>query len=740
MISSLLSFALLGQPAIQQDEARDWEFRGARWETMAPLLAQELGQPVRVLESIRDEVVVGRFVGKTRVEMMSAFGAATLTRWSEQDGTIVIAPDGRARQSEEKEKLRRRTEIIQKNIDYALGGRYDQESLDKAVRDALGLSKSLGSGAEYDYETMQKLERMTPGTRIANEFLKTFGAAEIAKVTEQSRTVFTSNPTKYQRSLGGLGSAMVAEANRLRALHQDSLRRLAPGDGHQQGYYFGLLHPGYTEEPIADVKVVLSTGEQTGSVDVEFLSKEGHAIIRGNAWVNGAYDMAKMEALQTSSRQSNGQVVIPETPFSKYKSKVPNDPRSVKWGKIRMRAEGTTRSEAETQEVLKMLSLIERDEPLGWTATYAFFTLSKESGKDVAGRLDDQMIYLGATRVADGKEPPELAVGVLLGQFTYYEDRAIEESNSGFVLKPIFSSNYRLDRKVLALLANEKLAKGTVNFDTLAKAALASDNRRGFQSSLDWIESLNRSNGNGYISEYYSSEMSQDDYSALRIYGSLSPGMRDQVKRGSVKLLVGDLPPKAREELVKCLLFQQNSIRVKGMHWPGDDRPSEAEQQRSSALMEKYGGQINEPTFVLALPEAAPVMVEISIGKRTDILGQSGTNQMIRGSVDQLAQRAALAHYALEQGVSSEGYAPISAFSTQENDLLTIAVTLGDAWEGGVECEVTNAKMGAMVSLDKLPEDIKAAYDKALARYIESYKGVTFGDGGASRAVPPPGP
>lgn len=691
--------------------------------------------PVRVLEPIRDEVVTGFFRDKTPEEMMRTFGEMTLTSWSIQQGTVVVAPDGRARAEAEKQELKERTAMYQKNIDRLFRLDFTAANLEKSMREAVDLQKNVQEG-NYDYEKIQALDQLSPGNRLAAIFLRSVGAAELAKATDEERIVYTMNPTQYQTGLGNVGRQMLEEGKRMMALHQETLGRVVPGDNDQSGYHMNLLQRPWNQGVPEDVKVTVTKQSQYATVQVELLGEKGMQLLHGYASVSGSYDAAAYEEY----RQPDGSVKFPPGPFHDSDAKFAVDPRSRRFGGAIYRQPGTPeRTDEETKSLMAVFRDILTDEPLGWTPSNMFETIAKTTGKDVGGRVDDRLIFLGTvTMEPGGKVSDELTVSSAMQIFGYVRQKLVTIDDERVTLgASTDQTEYRMNRRLMALLADEWLKKGALSFDKLAEAALASESRESFQMALQLFEQI-ISNQSNYVTESYSEGMSTDKYSALRIYGSLPKPMRERMKRETVRVSASELPSKAREELLKVLLREQNSVRSAGMMWDSEVEPTEEVRQRAQELQQKYGMKLYESTYVLALPEASPVVVELSIGKRERLYGHSGGEYgMVRGSIENLAQRAAMAHYAEQQGVNQEYYRPIKEFSSQILDLLSIKVLLGQDFTGGVECEISNSPMTAKFGMDKMPTAMRSKYESALARYIEMYKGIQFGGEGAARAVPP---
>ena len=193
-----------------------------------------------------------------------------------------------------------------------------------------------------------------------------------------------------------------------------------------------------------------------------------------------------------------------------------------------------------------------------------------------------------------------------------------------------------------------------------------------------------------------------DQYETLRVYGSLPKHVRDQAKNGAVKVSAISLSKAGQDTLINVLTLNQGTFAIKGSNHDYSEGPVPPEQaQLRQSLWEKYGSRSNEPTFTLATPEANPLVLEVSIGKRTQLMVQSSSryNPFESGSIRQLAERAALGQRALEQGINEEYYQPFTGFATYDSDLLTIRVMGGETFESRMECEMMNQptpKFGTM--------------------------------------------
>lgn len=738
------ALALLSSPV--QDEAKTWEFRAARWEVMAPVLAKELGVPVRVSEKIRDEVVMGRFVDKTREEMMASFAESTLTSWHDDNGTILILVDGRARGEEEKEQRRLKVEMFHKNLNRAVGQPYTQEVLDQAIKKAYELNEKMMNGEQdYDYRAVQQMEALSPGNRLAYEFLQTVGADAVIDAKDDRRIVYTNNPTRFQKPIGSLGPKLIAQAKAYQSMRQKAHQLNGSGD-YRGGYFHSLLYDYNGAGEVVDVKVSLRLQSGSAQVSIEGLDEKGNTALTGNASVSTIYDMDSMYMeVQPGERPE-----IPANPYEKFDQMVSIDPRNREFLPV-MSYGSRKATEEEKQRAWDLMAGMLEDEPLSWTTTNALFALSEATGKDVSGRVSDSMLSFGSFAfdeqgqpIPQDGAPQEVKLSTYLYPIALYGKGLLVESDDAFRLGRLVSNGFdtTLDRRIMSYLAREKKSKGTIGFDVWADVAAAVDSKQSFETINYMVQALNLGSQGSYSRSYGGGVMA-DQYETLRVYGSLPKHVRDQAKNGSVKVSASSLSKAGQDTLINVLTLNQGTFAIKGSNHDYAEGPVPPEQaQLRQSLWEKYGSRSNEPTFTLATPEANPLVLEVSIGKRTQLMVQSSSryNPFESGSIRQLAERAALGQRALEQGVNEEYYQPFTGFATYDSDLLTIRVMGGETFESRMEYEMMNQPTPKFGTMESLPEEILAEYRAELEKALKRYENVTFGDSGRSNRTIPPVP
>ena len=728
-----------------QDSARTWEFRAARWEQMAPVLSQELGMPVRVNDKIRDEVVIGRFVDKTPEEMVDAFAKSTLTSWSVQGGAMIITSDGRARKAEEKLVRERRVEMFRKNLASMVAPEYTQESLDQTVKEAVEFNRSMEDGGNYDYNTIRRLEAFAPGTRLAHEFLMTLDADDLANAEADRRVVYSSNPTRFQRSMGNFGRSLMAKAQEYQAMRERSLQAASVTES-GGGYFHGLLYQPDRSGDLTDVVVSLRIQPFNTQVTLQGLDENGNAVFQGNASVSGMYDMTEV------GREvgSGGTPEVPTSPFAEYEKTIEVHPKERSIASFGFMMGARIMPEEDRQNALEMFSKILEEEPLSWTATNALFSLSEQSGLDVSGRVPDEFIGMSMALVrnfenpnAPEKEmPTEIKLSEYLRYFPMFGHSVFEKTDDGYSLKPSNMPTFSvmMNRRIMSFLAQERLKEGAISFDTWADVAAEVDSSQEFTVLVELMTMLSTGfqSGGSYT---YGSGVTPDKYQTLRLYGFLPKSVREEAKQGTGTVQIRNLSSEAQTAIFEALTLNQGTMAVKGSRRSDWGTPVDEDAMKlQQSLYNKYGSRISEPTFALATPEASPLVLEVTIGRRSQIVAQSAQQNQSRmtGTVDKIAERMAMSKKAIEQGRTDSYYQPFVGFAPIESDLLSIKVLGGISFESTFECELVNEAMPEMKPLSALPASMQAEFQAAMAKWEERYKRVRFGSSGSSRTVPPP--
>lgn len=750
-MTPLVAFALtfLTSPGRFQDEAKDWEFRPARWETMAPRISEAIGMPVQVNEKIRDEVVIGRFVHKTRDEMIAAFAKATGTLWTIEQGVLVIRPDGRARSQADSAMMDTIVANFQKGMDKANVGLVDQKTFEAKIKEGYALQSKTDDG-NYDWNAIQKLDRYSPGTQLANLFLRQVGARELAKSNGEERIVYSMSPTQFQKSLGQLGPTLVSQAQAMQKSWQSAMNFVQSDMGHappEGGYYVGLLQPMYNDGQITSVLAVLTKQDQSAQVTLKFLDKDNNSVMYGNASAN-IYSYRYDEDSEAPEKPNE-----PKEP--RFKSKVKRDSRDNTLGNVVMAFRSRKRISPEVRLALlkDMAGWLDHD-PLDATCGRLLFALSKEANKDVAGRVPDSLAYSvwGITGTGDANnQSAEVQtlysyLDSMTGIFPLYAE---DEAGFSFALSiPDAMSGGFMPRRSIAFLASEYLKKGKLDFDTLSQVALATDSKREFEQLMQMVGAVIGGDLQSGTSDYaWRAGTISDQYTTLRLYGSLPKQAKLDARRGKVTLAVDRLPQGTQREIYKAILQEENGLVPKNLSidWEEYQSLSQEEQQKiseeQSAISERlqgFGELANEPTFVLALPISKPLMVELDMGKVSKIFADNGQEWGSRSSsIDELARNQALSRRAQEQGQSNSYYSPFQAYAQYSVDEMTIKIMAGNLWEGSYVCDFNNDRVPDAVPLEKMPQDFQTKFSKLVEKYYKEYEDVQFGGSSSNTVIKP---
>lgn len=736
MLSFVVASALSG--VLWADEARDWEFRAGRFETVGAAVSKELGKPVDVHEVLRDELVIGRFAGKTSEAMMSAFGKGTMTVWTEENGRIVVRPDGKAREEWAKQRRVERRAAVERSVTRALAADISNDSLDRAIKNAIELQKKYSETEEYDYQTYQKLDRVHPGNRLAAMFVKE-AIDEIVNApdNQQVRRVFSLNPTRYQKGLGSFGNSLILEAQRGARSLTAALDRNGVADN-QEGIYLNMLQRPQGEKPIVRVRASLSLQGDYVNATVECFDEDGSQVMMGNMNVGLTYDME-----MAMDQEPNEADKAPENPYSKYQSTVPVDEMDFalmsalySWSN----ANAKQASEEDRLAILKSFADVMEHDFLERTATSVMFALSKESKKDICGHIGDRWM-LGSQMDPRAGLTKEIKLSDSLRWWTMDQSPTHTEDEGTFWLKEFGRSRMfsGFERRSLAYLSSEVIKKRALSFDALAQAALMCSNEQEYMITKMIVLGLIGRNPNPMMMGGM-----DGDYRTLRIYASLPADIRSQLKAGPVTIPASRLTAKAQAELLEDLIFEPYSISFGEPYQPGiahaetlsPPEQDSALERMQNLLAEKLKEDFSEPTVFMTLAEATPVLLEFSIGPKTEYVGQRQNNYFpSETTIEELAQHQALAEAAQAQGVVEAYYQPYTGFMKSESSRLGIKVKLGEYWSRIFEAKISSDDKAEYLPLEKMPKDFQDAYGKALEQARKDYQGVQFGSEGRGTKV-----
>lgn len=719
-----LAFALLQVGNL--DEARDWEFRAGRFETVGQVLSQELQIPVSVNESLKDEIVIGIFKDKTREEMVASFAAATLSRWTFENGGLTIRPDGKSREELEKKRIQAKIHRIKTSIDKVLNVAYSKEQLKKDIEGAVAACNKMSQDDEFDYSKIEQFENKSPSRRLVCEFLKNLNLENLAKTEVDSRLVYRMNPTRFQYPIGVHQSQLIALANTYLKDWKESLPEFS--DDENARYNFSILQDVYADEAITGIEAEIDVAEYGYNVSVSFKADEFGFVLQGNMYI--PFTEYVMEDVDES-----GSVKVESSPFDKFQSEFEVHPDDKLFLKVMQSFYQSSNklTDEEKNSTLQLLSRFYSDEPLSRTATNMFVALSNETQKDVCGFVSDQVMLPYSE--TEGKK---VKTSQLLKQLSAEAEPVfIEESQRFLLVEPILENGFgTMDRRVISNLASSCLNDGRLSFDELALAANLSKSKSTFDIARQFVMSLKFGETIGYESFDYENSVSTDSYNTMKLYANLPASDRAKLKSGKVRVPASSLGKSGSDTLLKTILRESNSLKVIDQNWETEEQTIRSNQILEE-LFNTIGSYESEPTFLMAHSVSNPVYLEFSLGSMVKFSGSRGGDfGENTGSIEEIAREAVLSEFARAQGQADEYYQPFQSYGTHGADTLRVDVYVGKFWKSSLQCELPSSPKVRYENLEALPKQIRDEYEKALAKYREEYKGITFG-GEKKKIIPP---
>ena len=695
MVTSIcLSMALL------QTGVQTWEFRASEWEDIVPRLSQALGRPVQVINTIKDEVVIGRFIDKSPEDMARKFAQATMTTWNDEEGVLVIRPDGKAREADRKAKLQKKIDALQASLNTYFEVDFSEAKFNQAV----DLALDAGRRRVADPESFPALEgemwsRHGLQTRFLAEIIKSIGVDKFTDLPPAKIYTYSTNPTEFQYSLGSKGTEMLkswpSRVERVRRALQD---RNVDERSKEVQWIGALRLPANT---VAPTELNVSVMSVTSSVIVfmDFLDERGKRLDTASIRLDLGGDPRWVEYSEGVTDEKSP--LIEE--LQKLNQKVEFTDSDKLVGRVVNLGFDGRPSPLTKDQRAEMVAQFVKDElePRSLATTSLLFEYSKARSVDVAGLLGTGWFWT----VYGGSKKTNAVLGDVL--LNYVNGMASEEDfkprdgvfrpdqlpspgeEIDMELVKKFTKLYALDRSP-SLEDLSKLvsgAKSNSEFNTANSLAYQ------FVNALSFPSTIGREFGPG-----------SDLYSMLVIFGGLPSNFQAQAAAGPVRVNIASLSSSARQYVLGMFTTSSSAMPLNPLLTEGQ---KSAATHLDSELKSQFGIKMERPSFYYALPEFSPFVLEVRRERIEAIEAEFFSPGRFIGTVDNLINLAAQMDKA---SLKERKYGEVSV------EILSITYHAGPFHSTRAEIALPLTKPQDLKKLEELPEGVRSKIEQAIDR------------------------
>lgn len=716
MITTLAAAIFLSAaPRGDLDAKADFKYPVMALSVLAQDLSARVKVPIRVTPDVGEFGVYVNVRDRSVREVLDLVAKATTSEWVEANGVITIRRTPVQVNAEAKRFFDRKLAEAKRNMATRRATEVSEEAMVKAIQEAKEIQQKLNQGyTEAFRNQLALLDAYTPAQLVGQELVDTLGLEALLRMAPGDRVVYSSHPTRLQRAMPSSMRNVIARFAEL----QEMLNRASDvaqiaSEPRGSGSFSGLLNrgrlPGISRgepAPVARVLIIINQSVHSQRMDVRAFDETGNQVIFANF-------ESPIQALMTEEPPASG---------------------ADKWG-------GTVKLTGEVAEINQLLHKLNQHA-----------LTDAERRRILTMRAEKRLIRNRETPLSASLDFWAERNGdlVMECQSVMYPVQTLEFSPGeflNFVLAPrsvelIKDGNVTIGRAVSAryrgpgwnaevpdsVMAKAILEKGTLDLDDLADLAAITPDDETYAGLMMQVPTLT---GTTSPAPYL-----YDGVFPLRAYGLLSKADRKKAREQGMEWEISALPPRLRA-LVETEL-SRGKIVPGALGYSGDvDRSVRRVADPDEPQLSQYE---REPTVLLTLDEARPIIFHLSFGTTPRILSQMITDGYSNYHFQlpkHVGEQLAITELAARQGVKYGGNIEYRYAEVTKGEL-TASFRLGKLPETKIIFPMIQEKSYSFGPLTSLSKEMQAAIDVAFKQTLEERKNTRFGGGGSGGPPPPP--
>ncbi len=515
LLISLVFAASLGSQGLDQKVSA--EVRAAPAPEALESLSRQIGIPLQGMQSVKKDFLVIRVKDVPASELLKRIASTLNASWEKTDtGYRLLRSPQDVRAEEQKEYLLS-LERVKKALE-RIGGDLKKEkpltpeSAQLLAERLYGAYETQRTGTPNmtAWQMISNLQNSTPAYRLINEISLSIPAETFASVPRGKRIVFASQPTRMQRRMPLDISQAIARFWKDQAIWAKAQKAVKDRRGGENYYYFeNTSDPSNSKIGKILLSVTHSPAGNYHSCRITVADQKGRSIASANSSLSAEPniyfpDQSKPPATNEESIQFKGASKEMADELAKVYA-------------VAMAGRGTLPQMQLPDELKQLILNPEKHEPLSFIATDTLLEVSRIKNKNLVACPDDSMIY-AAFAVQNPKPTAVMAMLKSFGTETVEEDKWI-------ILRPSFQQyarQNRTSRSALGDFLRRAVKDGRFSLENRAQFAYNSDQEE--QSVLPMFCAI--------LLGFSEEGVMGNDWSSLRLYGSLTTNQRQLAKSG----------------------------------------------------------------------------------------------------------------------------------------------------------------------------------------------------------------
>lgn len=544
---------------------------------LSSVLTEKLGEPVKVLANIGNQILVADVTDVTHAELKARLAQATFGKWLKEGDTWYLTADTQARLAAANATLTKRAADLQKKL-ASLGGSFMGGM-------AMGGMSSVAIMTTAD-DPEKKKDTPRGVNEVVRDIAKTLNVRDLAALGDDERMVFSTNPNRAQRSLSPQALSLLREYivanNTMVDQKTDAPEPNVAINGDEENAFSKMIKEQMERRKprkITDVGkvLVIFTYEKmifmpsgNGSITIKVLDSQGQAVSSQN--YSAGFDFSFMQPPTPDDKPQ------PKEDALKF-SKLSEEYQAL--SSISMRVERNL-EKATSKELMECLMHPDKVDPSSFVHDEALPQVIAGKNLDLLAVIPDSV----GNAFAFGESSSEMTPTAYLKTLTDGNLTITKEANWWVIRPTDLGEAVTIDRSALAKFIEVNQKSLVPGLDALAD----------FASEAKHFSATNLFLKYGKVAQMLMSMQSVPTTSmdGLEFFGTLAPQERDRLRHGG-SLAYGTLSPASRAVADRLIMGTKAAYRTKA-EWAA---------QRSKSFMERamtmFGGSdgwLAEPTEV----------------------------------------------------------------------------------------------------------------------------------------------
>lgn len=590
-ISTLAALLCLAGSVLAQDAAKRVTYRTVAVPATRAVaeIAKASGEVLTAAPAMARDIVVVAAKDVPLEDLLARLAEATSGTWVPVEGGRRLQPDVARRTREAQMTAQRRLAAIRKEI------------ADRVAALSKKQPATLPEGKEPTEaqmrEQMEWYQAQDPGQRALTQLLRMLDPALIAAMQPGDRVVFSTQPTRMQRPMGGNAAAVVAQ---FVEAHNEQVKDVTPEDL-QQEMPPGFQMPEWIRErmlresrPIKEAGKALLVLERTSafvdltSVSLKLYDRTGRVVKSEDTQIYETDPMAMFADVRANNQAAAPSAGAPAKRTPIVLSENTKEFEKLFSGMMGMNMQLTLNIKPEFREVLTRPDL---HDPLGFRTSDSLLALADLQGRPLVAVVPDSMGGGGMSGMFRRREGE--TVESFLAELRRSTSVTLSEANGWLTVvpkDPAETRKDRMNREAVAELLQAVEKNGTASLDDLARFATKVDN-----------VSLGQGQEMSYLMLFVPgifsfSNLGNVEWDLLRFHATLNPMQRRGAAEG-IRIPFSSLSP-VQKALTNRMAFGANArLQVQR-----GDKPTEADPFQYMMSMVGMSGDVDfrdEPTELM---------------------------------------------------------------------------------------------------------------------------------------------